>query len=293
MSRASAQQGVALFQVLLMTAIFSILLLVMVAGVQQNQRQVQRLLDASQQQLQLYSAMNQLSFALLTQEWQGPDSGEQLYGWNFYGYPFDWALPPGLDADESTTDDAVQFIEVRLQDINGLLDLRFPSQLHLQWLQQQGIDSLGANTMLNTLGDAQRPESAARLPFAAPGFYLQHVSEVMAVPGWSQLDSSSLWQLSRVQGDEFNYLTAPDPLLAALLPPAQFDILRQWRQQGSVDRFRFTELTGIEPDEGATFFPGRELIMQLRFAQQQWSVQLRIDANAELPVLIRQQQRAD
>ncbi|SEA29620.1 hypothetical protein [Alkalimonas amylolytica] len=291
MASASVQRGIALFQVLLMTAIFSMLLLLMVASVQQHQRQVQQLLDASTQQLALYSAANTLSFALLTEEWQGPDSGEQAYGWNFYSYPFDWFVPASSEGSQDNHSQAVVAIEARLQDLNGLLDLRFPSPLHQQWLQQQGIDSLSASQMVNTLRDAQRSEPAARLPFAAPGFHLQHASEAIALPGWQPMADSQLWQYTRVLGDEFNYLTAPDPILAALLPPAQFDILRQWRQQGRVDRFRFSELTGIEPDEGATFFASRELIMVLRLGQQQRQLQLRIDAGADIPVLIRQQHR--
>lgn len=281
-------QGIALVQVLLITAIISILLLIMVANVQQYQRQTQHLLMVTEQQLQLHSAANTLIFSLLTENWLGPQSGAELYGWNFYNYPFNWPVP-AVTAEQ--TEKSKQIARVKIQDINGLLDLRTANMPLSKWLQYHGLSSLQAQQILTNLQKLQSPQLARSLDFIVPGLFLQHPSELLAAPGWQGALIKQLLPVSRVEGGDFNYVNAPDSVLAALLPNAHFAILQRWRQSGNFDQFKFMTLTNITPELDGSFSTGNELLVQLTLGEQQQLLHLRLSHSRPQVVLIKQQLR--
>lgn len=273
-------KGIALIQVLLMTAIFSILLLSAVANVRQNQHTTQNMLEAAQSQLALYSAANTLQMALLTQQWFGPESGEERYKWNFHNSPFIW---------QSSSENEFQHnIAVKIQDVRGLLDLRYPDDLTARFLVGNGLSGLEATTAMRQLHEAQRLNSYRALPFKAPGLFLQHTSELTALPILPEAQRMALLSVSRTHGDDFNFYNAPNTLLQKLLPKVQSDILIQLRAQHKLSSEKFTEITGLLPFEGSTFFAGRELQITLTTQNQYLWLDLEVNPKAKLPIIIRQ-----
>ncbi|CAM5217430.1 hypothetical protein [Alishewanella longhuensis] len=278
-------KGIALIQVLLITAIFSTLLLIVQANVQQSLRQSQQILDATEARLNLYSTANELSFALLTRYWVGDNTGETDYNWNFYGQPFTWQ---GLTAKANTSLDAQHELlpntTVEIQDIAGLVDLRTASAELTTLLQQAGYSALQAQQKQATLLAMQHYTRVQGLPFLAPGIKIQQLSELSAYDFWpAKLKTKGAAQF-RTTGSAFNFYTAPNTVLQQLLPAAQFAILQRWRAEGPVSMQRFTDLTGKEPDEWSTFSPGRILKLHIRQGEQHLSMQLTLDAAAAVPI---------
>ena len=284
-------QGMALFQVLLITAIMSLLLLIMAAFTQQSLQQARQVQQVTAAYTKLYSAANQLSFALLTEEWLGPESGQERYGWNFFGQPFLWQ-PPTTDTDDSA--DLAEPLIVTLQDVNGLLDLRFASEELKRYLQAEGFDAASVQQAVTELTNSQQYIGKLSAGIANehwPYLQLQHLSELQHIPGWDAEKVAKLANYSRFIGEEFNIALAPNSLLATLLPPTQFAIIESWRQEGSFDHYKFMELTGITEAEGASFFPGMLFIISISDQQRRYKLTLtvRVEPNAKTPLLILQQ----
>lgn len=282
-------RGIALIQVLLITAIFSTLLLIMVSNVKQHQGVAYQILEKAEKQLILYSAMNELSFQLLTQSWLGEGSGEQKVGWNFYGKPFEFESTHKLAASFLVEEPGYK-IQAKIQDINGLIDVRFPGEEMQKLLVAKGVAPEKVVHTIQSIESSQRKTSLKNLSFSSPGLYFQHVSELKSLPVWEAGVMPEVDAYLRAQGDNFNYLTAPEKLLATLLPKAQFDILHSWREQNTYTLHRAEQFLGPLVLEGP-YFPGNELIITLSIDNQEISSQVLLSSRSSTPIIIRYQKR--
>lgn len=250
-------RGIVLFQVLVIVAITSILVLLAVAASQQAVRQTYQLQQSVEQQLALYSARNHLLLSLLTTPWLGPAASAQ--GWNFYGQPFSWQLP------NSPAYAAVNYrVTVINQDESGLISIHSPGANLTKLLLANGVSSLQANNMLTSLQQAQQlyPSPAGQsVHHNYPYLRLQNTAELAQLPHWDDTVVAKLADKIVFTNLLFNPASAPDSTLSALLPAAQADIIRQWRATSEFSLDRFSALTGIYSDEIQSLYPGR--IMQL------------------------------
>jgi type II secretory pathway component PulJ len=269
------KSGFALIQILIITSIFSVLLLLMVAFSNQAIKDALRIQQVHAERLNLYSAANDLLFLLLTKDWYQAASLSYV---NFYGYPFQLNIP------DTSADKA---IFARIQSVSGLLDLRAADTELQKWLEFNHVNSATARQLINQLNDAQRPDRG-RQQQTVNALYFQHLSELNTLDAWSPELIKQLKGVSRLHGDEFNLYLAPDELMAALLPAAQFDIIRRWRQEGSYNINSFRSLVGHELAEQVSLFSSLELNISISAAQstQQLHLQVKIQPNDEEPVKI-------
>lgn len=254
----SFQQGVALIQVLLLTAILSMMALQFTLSSRQQVAIATDLQNKMEAEIKLRTLESRLLFTLLTLSKNDADSALQQEDeigrvWNFYGKPF------------AVLDDATASI----QDVNGLLSVYgvSNSQELKQYLTFLGKQPQEANTIISNLHYWQGFE---RDPFTTMsgsqvrGNYLLSVGELRSIDG---IDNELYRQLSPVittlQNLLFNPLTAPLPLLQAKLSTEIYTEVASLRREGKLTRQRFSELTQIEEGDSITFVPGRRLQIEL------------------------------
>lgn len=254
--RAKRTKGIVLFQVLVIVAIFSTLVLLAVAASQQAVRQTYQLQQSVEQQLALYSARNHLVLSLLTTPWLGPAAAET--GWNFYGQPYNWILP------SNSAFLAIDYqAKIISQDEAGLISIHSPGDNLRKLLLARGVASTQADSMLKTLADAQQlyhqtlPGQSSQQQY--PYLRLQNKAELAQLPNWNPEVVAYLSDDIVFENLLFNPASAPDRILTALLPTAQADIIHQWRIASEFTIDKFSSITGIYGDEILSLYPGRTL----------------------------------
>lgn len=274
-------QGIVLFQVLVIVAVFSMLVLLAVAASQQAIRQTQQMQQSVEQQLALYSARNHFLLALLTNQRMG--EAATANGWNFYGQPFDWALPATqafLAVGPS--------VRVINQDEAGLLSVHAPGDAFKTLLAAQGLSSSRVNELFSTLKTAQQAYYRSTMlqnPRSDyPYLYIQSAAELAALPGWDFELVQRLQPFIVFENLIFNPASAPDPLLRALLPAAQADIIANWRAASEFTLEKFSALTGIYGDEVLSLYPGNTIQLTLISSQNSASLSSRVTIDPYHPV---------
>lgn len=245
-------KGMALFQVLVLVAIFSTLLLLMASFSQQSVLQTQQLQETTEQKLKLYSAQKRLHYQLLTQPWVQGASSDLSKVWNFYGTPFQYALPGAAPEDSD--------IFYKLQDLSSLFNWQIPPEQLVKLLENYGIDKHQAELMRKQLLDAQtlvnKLAVGRQVDSSYPHLPFYHQDEVAQLSLWSEALVQQLSPWMNLYSQSFHPYNVPDELLPALLSASQVDIIRQWRQQGDYSTAKFSQLTGIQQDDIVSFYPG-------------------------------------
>ncbi|WP_394200803.1 general secretion pathway protein GspK [Shewanella waksmanii] len=237
------QTGIALLQVLLISAIISVLALYFTITARQQVSVAQAANDRVLAGLLIRSAESKVLFELLTKE--ATDS--HLYplpeGYNFYATPIE------ID----------QYTKVKIQDVAGLINTEFPDQTLLRrTIQNLGGTADIASTITDSLLDWQDSDDLKRLNGAEKGDYeigprnapITLKSEVRLIKGMDD----ELWRkleplLSVPRASYFNPMMAPEPVLKAYLNSDANDIL-DLRRKGSLTRSEFSQLTGVYDQEG-------------------------------------------
>lgn len=254
----AAQQGVALIQVLLLTAILSMMALQFTLSSRQQVTIATDLQNKMQAEIKLRTLESRLLFTLLTLTKNDADRALQQENeigrvWNFYGKPF------------AVSDDAT----VSIQDLNGLLSVYGAShsrelQEYLIFLGKQPQEAKSIISNLHYWQGFDRDQFTTMSGSQVRGNYLLSVGELKSIDG---IDDTLYRQLSPVvttlQNLLFNPLTAPLSLLQAQLAPEIYSEVANLRREGKLTRKRFSELTQIEEGDSITFVPGRRLQIEL------------------------------
>ncbi|HET8816652.1 MAG TPA: hypothetical protein VFM61_04295 [Pseudidiomarina sp.] len=242
-----SQQGMALFQVLLIVAIISILLLIIVANSNHAVSQAQRLQQQTQQRLALYSAINFIDQQLLTSNWALLDeenTARVLPELNFYGYPVTVPLP------ERRSYDALgQTLELRLQNLESLISVNSPGNELAALLERRGVEPARAQRLVSELRAYTQQEQS---------LHLQSIWDVQQVPEWTREDIRLVRDVVTTRGGLPNYVHAPDALLPVLLRSGVAASISAMRASGAYDQSRYSELTNDYGDMVSNFFPGSE-----------------------------------
>lgn len=254
----SIQRGVALIQVLLLTAILSMMALQFTLSSRQQVTIATDLQNKMQAEIKLRTLESRLLFTLLTLSKNDADRAllqEDEIGrvWNFYGKPF--------AVSEVAT--------VSIQDLNGLLSVygaNNSKQLEefLVFLGKQPQEAKSIASNLTYWQGYDRDQFTTMDEANVRGNYLLSVGELKNIDG---IDEPLYQQLSPVvttlQNLLFNPMTAPLPLLQAKLSPEIYSEVADLRREGKLTRKRFSELTQIEEGDSITFVPGRRLQIEL------------------------------
>lgn len=252
------QRGVALIQVLLISTILSLMALHFSLSGRQQVQIARMMQDKVLAEVALRTLESEMLFALLTVPYSDVEREAQQQNplsrnWNFHGEPF-----------SSATDNTI-----KLQDINGLVSLYGQSNntLLLQLLQHLGQNQTQARQVVANLNHWQGFDGGAyttdRNRQVRQNFLLS-VNELKHIGG---IDTALFQQLvdnvTPLQTFLFNPLTAPAAVLNMLLPADIASEVISLRTNGTLNRYRFIELTGIDESDTISFTPGRRIAMEL------------------------------
>ncbi|GIU49875.1 hypothetical protein TUM4438_34420 [Shewanella sairae] len=251
------QHGVALIQVLLLTAILSMMALQFTLSSRQQVTTATDLQNKMQAEVKLRTLESKLLFKLLTLSRNDVDdiSKQDEIGklWNFYGKPF------SVGSGETVT----------IQDVNGLLSVyggsnaaELEAYLVLVGASPQQAKSIVSN--IKYWQGLDRDQYTTQTGNTVRGNYLLNVAELNSITG---IDDALYQKLAPVvttlQNILFNPITAPLPVLQVQLAPNVYEEVASLRSQGLLTKQRFTELTQIEENDSITFVPGRRLNIEI------------------------------
>lgn len=254
----SFQQGIALIQVLLLSAILAMMALHFTLSSRQQVNIATDLQNKIDAEVQMRTLESKVLFALLTlprSELEQDEQQSNVIGrnWNFFGKPF-----------KATNNATVSF-----QDINGLLSVYGTaySQPLERLLLQFGQSSQQAKIILSNLHHWQglTRESFNRAKNQqVRGDYLANVAELKLIAGIDDILYEKLAPVvTTLQNVLFNPMTAPLPVLEVLMPADIAQEVERLRQEGQLTKQRFTELTQIVEDDTITFAPGRRQFINM------------------------------
>jgi general secretion pathway protein K len=268
------QHGIALIQVLLITAILTILALYLTQTAKDQVKMAQWSNDKAQALVELHSAESQLLFSLIT-EFKSPfqntlaqPQSEQIQAsnisqqWNFFDQPFMFN----------------QQVEISIQDQAGLLNIHFPDQERLKaFFISQGASSPQANVIVDSLLDWQDLDNVPR----ANGMEVYDDNNAENTNGirngvvpdkhdFSTLNGltpalyQALLQNSTIhRRGPYSPVNSPAALLSAISSNDMAQQVIVLRDSGQLNKNKFTELTDIKEDDNIYFYTSNVLAITL------------------------------
>lgn len=238
------QQGMALFQVLLMVAIISVLLIIMSQQTQSSVSRAQTMQQQVETQLALESSAAYVDSLLLSNEWLSARSDEShpLHQINFYGGKTSVALPerPAYAALNSQ-------VSLQLQNEASLFDINYRPNDVQQLLLLQGIEAAQAEAMIRELKDyLQRPDA----------MLIQQLGDLLQLSLWDVATLDRIAPFVSVNAPTFNPVWAPDELLPILLSQGQADTIRSLRKTNEISAGLLQEFAAERDVLDSGIFPG-------------------------------------
>jgi general secretion pathway protein K len=279
-------RGIALFQVLLITAVISLLAIQFTQTAQNQIAVASTIVDRVQAQVDLRSLESELLFALLTErnDQQVNSSNPYVANWNFYGKPF--SLPQAAVSKVQSAKN----VDVRLsngvisiQDQNSLLSLY--NDTNPDKLTQLFTKLKQTNPKLETLDfdidiavasllDWQDSDDFEIINGAESKFYdvegmptnmpLQTYEELALVRGFNRqiIDELAPFLTISPQG-YFNPMQAPREILELYIMSDRVEEIIRLRNEGTLDVHQFEILSSLEVDETINFMTSGSLRLQL------------------------------
>ncbi|WP_448552120.1 general secretion pathway protein GspK [Thalassotalea montiporae] len=238
------QRGIALFQVLLITAIITVLAIQFTQTAKNQVAIAQLLVDRAKAEVAIKSAESELVFKLLTENKDQATSFPNLESWNFHNQDFAYS----------------DNVTVRMQDQYSLLSLyyikdgsnvvRLANLLDLPVSQSFGdviIDWQDENSL-------SLPNGAESSRYSTPGFptniAFQQTSEIAYLSGGNQNVSERLSPFVSLRPHSFfNPLSAPKEILLLFMSQQKVDQVLKLRENGNLTARNFSAITGLRQDE--------------------------------------------
>ncbi|QYJ74053.1 hypothetical protein [Shewanella sp. FJAT-52076] len=253
----SKQKGVALLQVLLLTAILTLMALYFVAVAKSNVNKSIEMGNVAAAELKLQTVQSELLFELLTQQTnallaQEPQKRTFSSRWNFYAKPFE--PEPG--------------VTVELQDVNGLVSVISSANLmpFKQLLRYFKVSPTNESGIINELLQWQSPHPGAGA-VSQPEFRHDAMAGIEDILKFEsvgdELGNKLLPLIYPWEKSLFNPLVAPDTILRATYGDEMAAQLTKLREEGLLNARRFTELTGLSDDDEFIFQVGRRFRVKI------------------------------
>lgn len=242
------QQGVALIVVLMLVAVLGLLMLQLSLTAKANTARAQNLLDRTRAELGAQSALAELTFSLLTNNWviqnqadtvSAADELVEAYParWNFRGESF-----------------SVGNTVIQIQDLSGLLPVPLPGQSMATLasaLRQTGVEPDRADRAARVIEAMQREEG---------GLPLQDFSELTNLAGIQAFEIERLRSVMTLAPVvNFNPDTAPNDALAVRFSGSLLDGLLALRASDTLNNLSYAAVIGSGGDEFVVFYPGPAL----------------------------------
>ncbi|WP_281556602.1 type II secretion system protein GspK [Thalassomonas sp. RHCl1] len=247
----SKVKGIALVQILIITAILSTVALYITKTARQQVKMAHWAMDKSQARVMAHSARAEILFELLTNTWKEQDDTQNmlLSKWNFYGKSFQ--LKDGID--------------IQIQDQAGLINLHYPKgDMVSKRLQYAGINSAEARRISAVLRDWQDSDIIS----SRHGGEHRDIGRNGPMPDlreWLHQQTLSDEQFESIKDDfslagvgHLNLLNSSFELLAALTSVGVAREIIQRREAGELNRQVMTQITGLVQDEDIFYAPSNK-----------------------------------
>ncbi len=291
------QRGVALIQVLLISALVMMLALQISFDTKSQLRLATGYTHKVNAETQIYSAKSELLYTLITQNHAKQANDDGLVGkWNFYNKPF-----------------FIDQVEVRMQDAAGLHSIiASPSNRLAQQLVYLGMPETTAERFSPTFLNWQLPESDWKFG----GLTEQEFDDLAITPRYGLIQFQSEFELilkallaadkidennliartkccfSMYSAGSLNLLTAPEAIWGALVGPDFVESLAAERELGSLDRASFLRITGWQSQESIGFLNSSTVLLEFKATSADITQRLKLDVtlqseSSNMPFLIR------
>lgn len=247
------QSGIALVQVLLLSA----LLMIMLMSIHQDSRRnVKTALEAKQRaqaSLSLQTMESELLFTLLTERRRVNPSSENaiVRQWNFYNQPF--TVPQGT---------------VAIEDVASLLSPTSPASLTAFFTGMLG-DKQTAEQLVAALNDWQDSDNSISFQGAEQSAYsglqirngpLQTESELRFLRGMTDEIYCKIAPHITVSPRKYvNYFLMPDNRQSFFVPLANLELIKQARHDGTLSHAQFEILSERPMTDFQSYSPGETL----------------------------------
>lgn len=254
-------RGIALVQVLLITAILTIFALYFTKSAKNQVEMAQWSTDRARAEVELHSAQNELIFTLFTNQKKvinNSDSGTSLTEkWNFFNTPFE----------------VNKFVKAQIQDQSALLSLHFlDKNVFVKFLTANNIEFSRAEQIADHLLDWQdidnipRPLGAEQLgdaPFR--NGFIPDQTDIENAIALSEEEKQLIYNNTTTYfNGSFNPITASKELLATFSDEFSAQLFIDERRQGNnLTSLDFKRLTGAKETENMNFLPVNTLAITL------------------------------
>ena len=262
MAAPSKVQGIALIQVLLITAILSVLAMFLTTTAKEQVKVAQWADDKSAALIAIHNAEANLLFELLThnkiQSNNNDTTSEQEINkrWNFFAHPFN----------------ITSQVNVKIQDQSALINAHFPDEKVLKKLILHVGHSLNeTNVIFDNLLDWQDLDNIPRIngdeslndiksirngafPDLHDSKFVQRISE--------KLHQSLLKNTTLNSKGFFNPMNSPKQLLTAITTPEIAEQIIELRVNNQLSNKQFSQLTGIVESDKILFYPSNLLSIE-------------------------------
>ncbi|WP_181901698.1 type II secretion system protein GspK [Thalassotalea euphylliae] len=241
--------GVALIQVLLISAVLSLLAIQLNKSAKINTHLTQGFNDKTSALIHLKTVETQLLYEMLLAN----DRKVDKTGANFFGQPFHF--------DDSTV--------VSIQDTSGLHNVHFPSKAIIErWLSSIGQDEARADYIVRRLKDFQDSDNEVFGGGKEQDYYQvveeqiqnielsteKHLSALLKGVGYTEAQVEELVSISTAHSfTASNPYHAPNKLIDMMYDANISQQIKELRDSGSYTRQSFINLTGIDEGEGISF----------------------------------------
>ncbi|MCE3218258.1 MULTISPECIES: hypothetical protein [Vibrio] len=245
------QSGVALLQVLLMSAVISVLALQMSYSAKDKVSIAQVIQDKVMAEVAVRTMESELLFALSTARWAKDEQHENKLAqiWNFYGSPFEYE-----DIGTITIQDNSGLISVFNGGDRSTVERAFERLLGSKHQ---------ARVARNALIDKQGFQSSTN-DTGLSGQFFQSRKEMLRALEEVGISSSKAEVFTRIPYSAYLPLQAPDESLKLWLPERQAKAVIESRQNGELTPQLFTQLTGLRKSDYMLFYPSGRFIITLK-----------------------------
>jgi len=270
---AKGQQGIALIQVLLISAVLTVLALFLTSTARDQVKMAQWSDDKAAALVALHSTESELLFALLVDSKvkKPTDNFEQANeisnNWNFFAKPF---IVNKKLANKTTN----QQVTITIQDQTSLIHAHFPdSKLLKALIAYQGYSDKEINSIFDNLLDWQDLDSIPRINGDESLGALTNIRngsipdlhDFSFVKGINAELLGTLVANTTLYGRGFfNPMNATKALLAAITNTEIAEQIIMLRETKQLNNSQFSQLTGIVESEKVLFYPSNILAITLK-----------------------------
>ncbi|SUI75418.1 general secretion pathway protein GspK [Shewanella morhuae] len=246
-------KGIALIQVLLISAMISVFALYLTYTARQQIHTAQIFEDRAQALLQIKSAETELMYTMMTNPMvhDVTSTVKLVHTWNFHNQPF------SLN----------NIVNIQIQDQSGLLSIQNPpADLLGNTLSLLKIPGIEPSQFIDSLLDWQDSDNLRRLngleadsyPFGARNAGIALMSDLMALPGVTDTNYQQLSSVFSIYvAGPFNPMSSPMPILQALVGERNANTIIELRSKGELTADVFSAVTHIYDSENTILYPGR------------------------------------